>query len=145
MVTGFFQPLTIFLLGLGGGFLIPLLYRVAKPLPAAAFLVALIGMFAVSAVNLWTLLHGAPPIEVAVKRAAEGIEVSVRDHGSGIPEADRERVFEPFFRRAGASQAGGAGLGLALVRQIAERHGGKARCEAPSTGPGSRFCVLLRS
>ena len=89
--------------------------------------------------------HGAPPIEVAVKRTAEGVEISVRDHGAGIPEADRERVFEPFFRRAGASQAGGAGLGLALVRQIAERHGGKARCEAPASGQGSRFSVVLDS
>jgi signal transduction histidine kinase len=89
--------------------------------------------------------HGAPPIEVAVKRVAEGVELSVRDHGPGIPEVDRERVFEPFFRRAGASQAGGAGLGLALVRQIAERHGGKARCEAPGDGQGSQFYVVLGS
>jgi len=87
--------------------------------------------------------HGAPPIEVAVRRAGTGVEISVRDHGPGIPEADRERVFEPFFRRAGASQAGGAGLGLALVRQIAERHRGKARCDAPASGPGSRFGVIL--
>ncbi len=87
--------------------------------------------------------HGAPPIEVAVRRSGEGVEISVRDHGPGIPDADRERVFEPFFRRAGASQAGGAGLGLALVRQIAERHGGQAACGAPPAGPGSRFSVVL--
>ena len=87
--------------------------------------------------------HGAPPIEVVVRRGGAGAEVTVRDHGAGIPEADRERVFEPFFRRPGASQAGGAGLGLALVRQIAERHGGQARCEVPAEGPGSRFRVCL--
>ena len=87
--------------------------------------------------------HGAPPIEVAVKRAGTGVEFSVRDHGTGIPAEDRERVFEPFFRRAGASQAGGAGLGLSLVLQIAQRHGGTARCEAPAAGPGSRFSVIL--
>ncbi len=43
MVNSLFQPLNIFLLGLGGGFLIPLLYRIAKPLPAAGFVVALCG------------------------------------------------------------------------------------------------------
>ncbi len=89
--------------------------------------------------------HGAPPIEVTLRRTDSGVEFSVRDHGPGIPETDRERVFEPFFRRPGASQAGGAGLGLALVRQIAERHGGKARCEAPASGQGSRFSVFLNS
>ncbi len=87
--------------------------------------------------------HGAPPIEVAVRRAGESIEFIVRDHGPGIPEADQERVFEPFLRRAGASQAGGAGLGLALVRQIAQRHGGQAVCGPPPSGPGSRFSVVL--
>ena len=87
--------------------------------------------------------HGAPPIKVSVQRTGSGVEVSVRDHGRGIPEADRERVFEPFFRRPGASRAGGAGLGLALVRQIAARHDGHARCEAPGQGQGSLFRVTL--
>jgi len=43
MVEAFFQPLNIFLIGLGGGFLIPLLYRIAKPLPAIGFVAALCG------------------------------------------------------------------------------------------------------
>jgi len=66
--------------------------------------------------------HGGPPIEIRVKDR----ELRVCDGGSGVPEADRERIFEPFYRRSGASD--GAGLGLALVRQIARRHGGEARC-----------------
>jgi len=77
--------------------------------------------------------HGAPPVEVEVARASLGDEaaVSVRvfDHGSGISPALRERVFEPFFRPDGWSEeAGGWGLGLSLVRQIARRHGGRALC-----------------
>jgi signal transduction histidine kinase len=70
--------------------------------------------------------HGAPPIEMRLRNVEAGAEVRVCDQGAGVPEAERERVFEPFYRRAGASV--GAGLGLALVRQIARRHGGSAIC-----------------
>ncbi|TMH88281.1 MAG: HAMP domain-containing histidine kinase, partial [Betaproteobacteria bacterium] len=59
--------------------------------------------------------------------------------GAGVPESERERVFEP-FHRAGTRQ--GSGLGLALVRQIARRHGGDARC-APQSGRDSCFIVVL--
>ena len=86
--------------------------------------------------------HGAPPIELRVARTAGGAEVSVSDHGPGVPEAERERVFEPFYRHAGAAPGAGAGLGLALVRSIARRHGGEARC-LPREGGGSRFVVTL--
>ena len=83
--------------------------------------------------------HGAPPIEVRVSRAGDGAEIAVCDHGAGVPESERERVFEP-FHRAGTRQ--GSGLGLALVRQIARRHGGDARC-APQSGRDSCFIVVL--
>jgi signal transduction histidine kinase len=67
----------------------------------------------------------------------------VCDRGPGVPEAERERIFEPFHRLAGASErAGGVGLGLALVRQIARKHGGDARC-LPRDGGGSSFEVEL--
>ena len=53
-------------------------------------------------------------------------ELRVCDRGPGVPEALRERIFEPFFRLPGhAEREGGVGLGLALVKQIAERHGGQ--------------------
>jgi signal transduction histidine kinase len=69
--------------------------------------------------------HGKAPVRVAIARRAQSIEISVVDSGAGVPSAERERIFEPFARGAGASQ--GAGLGLSLVRQIARRHGGEAR------------------
>ncbi len=71
--------------------------------------------------------HGAPPIEVRIN----GRELRVCDGGAGVPPAERERVFEPFY------SSREIGLGLALVRQIARQHGGEARCE------GSCFYVTL--
>ncbi len=76
--------------------------------------------------------HGAPPVTVAVERTGDSVELAVCDAGPGVPEAHRERIFEPFY--AGAR---GAGLGLSIVRQIARRHGGEARCE------GNCFVVTL--
>ncbi len=82
-------------------------------------------------------------VEVHVGRSGAQAEVSVEDRGPGVPEAYRERIFEAFFRLPGhAEKAGGVGLGLALVRQIAERHGGSVRCEARAGG-GSRFVLAL--
>jgi formate hydrogenlyase subunit 3/multisubunit Na+/H+ antiporter MnhD subunit len=57
------QPLNIFLFGLGGSFLIPLLYRIAKPLPQAVFVLALAGMLAVSGACLWAVYQGQPELE----------------------------------------------------------------------------------
>lgn len=69
--------------------------------------------------------------------------VSVEDRGPGVPPELRESIFEPFYRLPGASEKdGGVGLGLALVRSIAVRHGGQVRCEA-RTGGGARFVVEL--
>jgi len=86
--------------------------------------------------------HGAPPIELRIAQSASGAEIRVCDHGAGVPVAERERVFEPFRRFPGATEATGVGLGLALVRSIARRHGGEARCEE-RPGSGSCFVVVL--
>jgi signal transduction histidine kinase len=87
--------------------------------------------------------HGRPPITIAVTRRDDMARIVVADAGEGIAAAEREKVFEPFYRPAGrAESSGGWGLGLSLVRQIAERHGGDAACEAALEG-GTRFVVDL--
>ena len=79
--------------------------------------------------------------DVTVLVASHGNQASVQvcDRGPGVPEAQRERIFEAFYRLPGhAEQAGGVGLGLSLVKQIAERHGGSVHCTAREGG-GSCF------
>jgi signal transduction histidine kinase len=76
-------------------------------------------------------------------RGAGAWRVEVCDRGPGVPESERERIFEPFYRLPGHSEtAGGVGLGLSLVRQIAARHLGRAGCEARDGG-GSCFFLEL--
>ena len=69
--------------------------------------------------------------------------IKVNDRGPGVPQAQRDRIFEPFYRLPHASEReGGVGLGLALVKSISQRHGGEVRCEA-RLGGGASFIVEL--
>jgi signal transduction histidine kinase len=88
--------------------------------------------------------HGGDPSpEVEVRSEGASAIFYVRDHGPGIAAGEREKIFEPFYRPGGASQATGSnGLGLALVRQIARTHGGNVECRA-ADGGGTVFIVSL--
>ena len=86
---------------------------------------------------------GDGAIDISVAHDAGRAVLEVRDHGPGVPESEREKIFEPFYRLPATRESGrGSGLGLALVRQIARRHGGEAAC-LPAEGGGSRFCIDL--
>jgi signal transduction histidine kinase len=90
--------------------------------------------------------YGGRQVQVEAATRGEHIEARVCDRGPGIPEPERERIFEPFYRLPSAAEAvhGGAGLGLALVRQIAERYGGSVCCQGRDGG-GSCFVVTLNA
>ncbi|MFN7665305.1 MAG: ATP-binding protein [Inhella sp.] len=89
--------------------------------------------------------YGGDRQSVTLAAGSGRVDVRVADRGPGVPEGLRDRIFEPFFRLPGhAEQAGGVGLGLALVRQVARSHGGSVRCEAREGG-GSVFVISLPS
>jgi two-component system sensor histidine kinase MprB len=76
------------------------------------------------------------PIEVAVRAG----EVTVRDHGPGIAEADLPHVFDRFYRATAARGMPGSGLGLAIVKQVAETHGGRVSAAGV---PGGGACLRV--
>ncbi len=83
------------------------------------------------------------PIEIAVKRRGVWLCFSVSDRGPGVPASERERIFEPFYRRPGvASDVGGAGLGLSIARGIAQAQGGSLTL-AEREGGGSVFTLSV--
>jgi two-component system phosphate regulon sensor histidine kinase PhoR len=84
-------------------------------------------------------------VHVSLRRAGRTLELRVTDEGPGIPAEDRKRIFERFVRGKAATEARirGSGIGLALVKTIAEAHGGKAWVE-PAEPAGSTFVLSVK-
>ena len=91
--------------------------------------------------------YGPPgqTVTVRVERVTSGARLVVEDEGPGIPIADRERVWAPFVRLTSQHHAStGTGIGLAVVRDLTTRHGGRAWVDRAQSG-GARFVVELPS
>ena len=86
--------------------------------------------------------HAPPgsPVTVGLQTTGDGWRLTVADRGPGIDPADRERVFRPWWRGQGADPDGGAGLGLAFVAAVAERHGGRASARGRD---GGGACLVM--
>ncbi len=88
-------------------------------------------------------LQHSPPggrIALGAEVSAERCRLLVSDTGPGVAPTDAERIFEPFV----TTRAAGVGLGLSLVREIAEAHGGTARCLSQTEGmPGATFVIEI--
>src|SRR4051794_27052070 len=79
-------------------------------------------------------------VEASVERVNGNVVLAVEDDGPGIPDELRDKVFERFFRAHG-DRSGSSGLGLSIVRAVAESHGGRVTLEPPLDGRGARFVV----
>ncbi len=88
--------------------------------------------------------HAAEGVAFSVREVGGRVEVLVDDDGAGVPQADRDRIFDRFVRldEARSRDAGGSGLGLAIVRELARAAGGEVRVEDSPTG-GARFVLSV--
>jgi signal transduction histidine kinase len=85
---------------------------------------------------------GKGQIDLAVEQLQARVQIEVCDRGPGIPPAERERIFDRYYQLSGTNGAGGLGLGLYLVHQIVQQHGGTITVDSPAGG-GARFVVTL--
>lgn len=85
--------------------------------------------------------HGEPPVVIGARRTPTGVEISVRDHGTGVPPDSRSMLFERLNRTEGNPES--VGLGLWIVRLLAQAHGGDATYRPAE--PGSEFVITLPS
>jgi len=88
--------------------------------------------------------NGNKNIEVTVRGSEEEVSIAVRDHGIGIPAAERKKIFEKFYRVGSGlvHDVKGSGLGLSIVEHVAKAHGGHVTVES-EVGEGSTFTIVL--
>jgi len=86
----------------------------------------------------------AQTVEMALSASEDAVTIRVRDHGLGIPQEQRDKIFERFYRAAGPRQSviGGLGMGLYIVAEIVKHHGGTITVES-AVGKGSTFTVII--
>jgi len=82
-------------------------------------------------------------VELSCSSTHEHVRLQVRDHGPGVPEADQELIFEQFQRGSNTAQQPGSGVGLALVRSLVKRMGGRVWVENAADG-GAIFVIELQ-
>ena len=80
-------------------------------------------------------------VELSVQAAPDSAELSIRDHGPGVPEAELASLFRPFYRGSNAVRADGHGVGLAIVQRVVQVHGGEILAE---NAPGGGLRVTLK-
>lgn len=96
------------------------------------------GMLERAVSNLLENAHKWSPPEGVIEVSLTEGRLSVRDHGPGIAEEDRPLVFDRFYRSVDARSTPGSGLGLSIVKQVVDDHGGDVFAEAPEDGAGAR-------
>jgi signal transduction histidine kinase len=82
-------------------------------------------------------------VRVRVRPSGGGVRLEIRDEGPGVSAADRETIWRPYQRGRTAGHTSGSGIGLAIVRDVVEQHGGRAWVALPDGAPGALFVVEL--
>jgi two-component system, OmpR family, sensor kinase len=85
----------------------------------------------------------APVVDVSVKEEEATVSVLIEDQGIGIPVAERQRVFDAYYRCSNATSIGGHGLGLYIVKKLVDLHQGTVIVGAGDSGAGSKLVVRL--
>jgi signal transduction histidine kinase len=82
-------------------------------------------------------------VRVSLEQRDGEVLLAVADEGPGVPAREREQIWSPFARGAAAAARGGSGIGLTIVRDVAEQHGGRCWAEPAPGGRGARFVIAL--
>lgn len=88
------------------------------------------------------LKYSEGPVQIRLLRQCENYRIEIHDRGIGIPPAEQARLFEPFFRASNAEAQHGYGLGLSIVKDCVEQHGGQLRCSS-TVNQGTVFQIDL--